>query len=329
MAEIIEEWKRCKDGTLGAVLFRTLYKWLDKVLFAEIKSQTKRFVTWAQEMQKRGYFGQFSDVAPTKTLCAGYLEASDKELKRSKDFANAQKWPHKAAATQQTHKIEKFHSDTVIFVMELLKTLSSEDCLKKGSSDTTLVESQRKPSQPSVLCPSLVDPSPNANPDALTVQMLQNGVTALPPATGDTSARMNVTALKTDAVQVRPLENKQYFSDTNTPSNSVVTSETPKVNTVQLPLGQDGVDHTETVKQSTAMPTGNLKTMSSQQGSSGSHMSSQNQRRSIHEVLRSESCFFCGRLGHWRAECPLVFPSKQRRFRRPPPPFCRPSYYDV
>ena len=38
-------------------------------------------------------------------------------------------------------------------------------------------------------------------------------------------------------------------------------------------------------------------------------------------------CFQCGQHGHWRAQCPQN-PARRHGFRRPPPPFRCPSYYD-
>ena len=123
MDKTIEEWKTCQEETLGFVLLKTMERFLQLVLYKDTRSQTRRFVEWTRQMQQRGYFGPYQELAPTKTVCAKYLDASELELRRARNFANAHKWPYRAVAIRHMHKVEKFHSETAFFTLELLRGL--------------------------------------------------------------------------------------------------------------------------------------------------------------------------------------------------------------
>ena len=240
MAKYVEEWKSSAADTLGSLLHKTLDKWLEKVLFADIKFQTKRFVEWVRQMQDRGHFGQFSGVAPTRALFARCLEESEMELKRFRNFANEQKWPFKAVAVRQAHKAEKFHNDTMCFILELLKLVPNEAIGQKEKIEQTKHSVPRTQEKKPALYPTLKDPPPYGEQGALQMPLQkEQGAAALSPSfsgsstqdLGATDPNNDVWVIKGGVVRADPLVgDTQYVSQTKTYIDSLVTSDAASTN---------------------------------------------------------------------------------------------------
>lgn len=112
MADVIEKWRLCGENTLGMVLFETFTGWIDKALRTDRAEHTERFVTWSREMWNLGYFDQISDVAPTKALCASYLEAA-----RSGEIISS----------LNASEVGKHYCGAPCFLRELLETVSRSE----------------------------------------------------------------------------------------------------------------------------------------------------------------------------------------------------------
>ena len=252
MDKTIEKWKECAPGTLGSALFKTLDKWQDKVLYADTKHQTKRFVNWVLQMQDQGYFGQCTAGAPTRDVCAKCLDDSERELKRSRNFANGQKWPFKAIATRHAHKLEKFHLDTTCFVMELLKVLPTEFLQKKEGSDGSSDKIHDKEKQASGLYPSLTPSGlyPSLTPNTLQFP-LHKGQSDLPSTSSesqelDTSPKNDLFVIKGGVVTADVLDaTPQYVDQTKEYINSMVASNTSKDEALPK-LARELRDHIQT-----------------------------------------------------------------------------------
>ena len=163
MSKIIEQWKNCKEDTLGSLLAKTLDTFLEGVFYADIRKQTRRFASWASQMQQKGHFGQFSGEAPTTAVFTQCLENAEKELKISRDLANAKKWPATVAAAKQVRRMEKLLEDTTFFVLQMMKVLP-----KHAPEQVSTDASDGKPQDVSTLSdklrvtrlyPTLRDPS--------------------------------------------------------------------------------------------------------------------------------------------------------------------------
>ena len=61
---VLDLWSNCEPTSLGSVLQSTLSRWMEKVPSVEREKAASRFVSWAKEMQHRGYFGSFSSPPP-------------------------------------------------------------------------------------------------------------------------------------------------------------------------------------------------------------------------------------------------------------------------
>ena len=249
----VEEWKLCAVDTLGSVLYKTLDKWLDKVLFADIKFQTKRFVEWAREMQRRGHFGLFSGPAPARALFARCLDESEGELKRLRDFANGQKWPFRTVAVRQVHKAERFHGDTMCFILELLKVLPNEAAGHKECEVQKVMVAQEvarvprvagvqkeygvqmgssvPPAQEKVpnLYPTLTDPPPYGDRKELQMPLHRGQDAASFSGSsvqdlGNTDPQTDVWVIKGGVVRADPLiGSPQYVDQTRTYIDSLAT----------------------------------------------------------------------------------------------------------
>ena len=95
---------------------------------------------------------------------------------------------------------------------------------------------------------------------------------------------------------------------------------------IQLQQAKDVANQTQVEKQLTVTANRDFMAGSPKKGYKERYKSNRNTNFS-RKKNPNTLCFQCGQHGHWRGQCPQN-PARRHGFRRPPPPFRCPSYYD-
>lgn len=74
MADIIQNWQKCKPGTLGAILYQLLNKWLGTLHPSQHSSEAQRFVLWTKQISVKGMFNTYDEAPPEEGALRLYVK---------------------------------------------------------------------------------------------------------------------------------------------------------------------------------------------------------------------------------------------------------------
>lgn len=134
---ILEQWKDCKYGTLGSVLYDTGLNWKRKLLKGNEKRELTRYRKWVADMQHRGMFGSCDCEAPKTSEFGRYLKQVMMSVEQYKmKLQNTGKW-QKGKVTKQVEEAETFLTNCRCFLPEIKNVLQTQSSKQTPMPATT------------------------------------------------------------------------------------------------------------------------------------------------------------------------------------------------